>query len=146
MLLLLALLLQSSVKLEISAPKTVFFLGETIPLRLSFTSTQPNTFVVSGDAVASISRISQIDQFIVNPVADAEDPMQGLPGQSGGIGTLHSAPAVLSETPFVSEKILNEWVPLPQARHLSGTCLEPAGAKGRRARSSDGSRFQCADP
>ena len=110
MLLLLALLLQSSVKLEISAPKTVFFLGETISLRLSFTSTQPNTFVVSGDAVASISRISQIDQFIVNPVADAEDPMQGLPGQSGGIGTLHSAPAVLSETPFVSEKILNEWV------------------------------------
>ena len=110
MLLLLALLLQSSVKLEISAPKTVFFLGETIPLRLSFTSTQPNTFVVSGDAVASISRIDQIDQFIVERVADAEDPMQGLPGQSGGIGTLLSAPAVLSETPFVSEKILNEWV------------------------------------
>jgi len=109
-LLVLALLLQSSIKLEISAPKTVFFLGETIPLRLSFTSTQPNTFVVSGDAVASISRITQIDQFIVDRVADAEDPMQGLPGQSGGIGTLHSAPAVLSETPFVSEKILNEWV------------------------------------
>jgi hypothetical protein len=35
-LLLIALLLQSPVRLEISPPKTVFVLGETIPVRLSF--------------------------------------------------------------------------------------------------------------
>src|SRR5438093_7382800 len=34
---------------------------------------------------------------------------------------------------------------LPPAWHLPGTCLKPAGAKSRRARSSDGNRFQCAD-
>jgi hypothetical protein len=109
-LLLIALLLQSPVKLEISTPKTVFFLGETIPVRLSFTSTRPNEFVVSGDPVGVLSRISLSDQFIVDPATDAEDTLEGLPGQSGGIGTLHAGPAVLSDIPFVSEKILNEWV------------------------------------
>ncbi len=58
MLLLIALLLQSPIQLEISAPKSVLFLGETIPIRLSFTSTQPNAYAVSGeDPIGVLSRI-----------------------------------------------------------------------------------------
>ena len=136
MILLLAFLLQSPVKLEISAPKSVFSLGETIPLRLLFTSSQPNAFAVSGDAVGVLSRISLVDQFMVDPIADTEDPLQGLPGQSGGIGTLHAGPTTLSVTPFVSKKILNEWVRFRKPGifhiHVVSRRLERAGKYGPR--------------
>jgi hypothetical protein len=75
-----------------------------------------------------------VDQFIVDPVVDSEDPLQGLPGQGGGIGTLHAGPTVLSETPFVSEKILNEWVRFRKPGifhvHVVSRRVERAGAHG----------------
>ncbi len=134
MLLLIALLLQSPVKLEISAPKSVFFLGETIPLRLSFTSAQPNVYAVDGDPTGVLSRVSLADQFIVDPVADSEDPLQGLPGHGGGIGTLHAGPTTLSEIPFVSEKTRNEWVRFRKPGvfhvHVVSRHVEKAGERG----------------
>ncbi len=73
---------------------------------------------------------------MVDPIADTEDPLQGLPGQSGGIGTLHAGPTTLSETPFVSNKILNEWVRFRKPGifhvHVVSRRMERAGEYGPR--------------
>jgi hypothetical protein len=97
-------------ELAVSAPKTWFFLGETIPLQLMFTSTQPKSFLAETAQQDGVGRMNGMEQFIVDPASFAEDPLRGLPGESGGMGGLSGGPLPLSEKPFSFERVLNEWV------------------------------------
>jgi hypothetical protein len=97
-------------ELAVSAPKTWYFLGETIPLQLMFTSTQPKSFRADTRQYDRVGRMNFVEQFIVDPASFAEDPLRGLPGEDGGMGGLSGMPLPLSEKPFSFERILNEWV------------------------------------
>ena len=97
-------------QLAIYAPKTTFFLGETIPLQLVFTSTQANTFRAGTRQQDRVCRLNDIEQFIVAPAGFSEDPLRGLPGETGGMGGISGGPVTLSERAFSIERILNEWV------------------------------------
>src|SRR5450432_4799432 len=97
-------------ELAVSAPKTWYFLGETIPLQLVFTSTQPKSFLADTRQYDRVGRMNFVEQFIVDPASFAEDPLRGLPGESGGMGGLSGGPLTLSEKPFSFERVLNEWV------------------------------------
>jgi hypothetical protein len=97
-------------ELVISAPKTWFFLGETIPLQLMFASTQPKSFLVETQQQDRGGRVNGADRFIVDPASFAEDPLRGLPGEDGGMGGLSGGPLTLSEKPVSFERVLNEWV------------------------------------
>jgi hypothetical protein len=98
------------VAFEISAAKSEFYSGELIPLQLSFASTPPKTFLADTRFQDRIGRMNGTEEFLVDPAAFTEDPMRGLPGQGGGMGGISGGPILLSETPFVFEKLLNEWV------------------------------------
>src|SRR5690348_18405666 len=68
-------------KLVISPPKTMFLLGEIIPLQLAFTSTQPERFLAGTQQYDRVGRMNYVEQFIVDPASFAEDPLRGLPGE-----------------------------------------------------------------
>lgn len=99
------------VDLRIAAPKATFYLGEAIPLTLSFTATQPRAFVADSRLQDRVGRMNYIEEFIADPVAATEDPLRGLPGESGGMGGLSGGNAILTaDKPFTVERLLNEWV------------------------------------
>lgn len=101
----------ANLKLVIAAPKAKFFLGETIPLRLSFSASQPRTFVADSRLQDRVGRMNYTEEFRVDPVANSEDPLRGLPGESGGMGGISGGNVILTaDTPFVVERNLNEWV------------------------------------
>jgi hypothetical protein len=95
---------------EISAAKSEFYSGELIPLQLSFTSTQPKTFLAETRLQDRIGRMNGAEEFLVDPAALIEDPLHGLPGVGGGMGGISGGPILLSEKPFAFERLLNEWV------------------------------------
>ncbi|MCZ2157116.1 MAG: hypothetical protein LC114_25010 [Bryobacterales bacterium] len=124
----------AGVDLRITSPEAKFYLGEAIPLSLSFTATQPGTFVADSRLQDRVGRMNYIEEFIVDPVAATEDPLRGLPGESGGMGGLSGGNAILtSDKPFTVERTLNEWmrfrvpgtyrlyVPSRRARQVTGT-------------------------
>jgi len=48
---------------------------------------------------------------VPDPVVATEDPLRGLPGESGSMGGLSGGNVILSSArPFTVERILNEWV------------------------------------
>jgi hypothetical protein len=96
-------------KLVISVPKPAFYLGETIPLHLAYTSTQPRRFMAGTEQYDRVGRMNYIERFIVDPASFAEDPLRGLPGEQGGMGGLSGGPWPLSEKAYSFERILNEW-------------------------------------
>jgi hypothetical protein len=100
----------ASVKFTIAAAKTAWFLGETVPLQLSFTTSAPDAFSAQTRTEDRVGRMNGVEEFMVDPAAGAEDPLQGIPGGSGGMGGLSGGPIILSEKPFSFERILNEWV------------------------------------
>jgi hypothetical protein len=97
------------VKFTILAPRTEFFFGEVIPLELSFTSTQPRTFLAESRLYDRVGRMNFIEEFVVAPASLSEDPLQGLSGGEGMFGGLSGGPMILSEKPFAFERVLNEW-------------------------------------
>ena len=101
----------AGVALRIAAPKTRFYLGETIPLTLSFTASQPGSFKADSRLQDRVGRLNYLEEFRVEPVAGTEDPLRGLPGESGGMGGLSGGEIALTGAkPFVVERTLNEWV------------------------------------
>ncbi len=101
----------AGVDLRIAAPKAAFYLGETIPLTLSFTATNPRSFVADSRLQDRVGRMNYVEEFVPDSVAATGDPLHGLPGESGGMGGLSGGNAILSsEKPFTAERILNEWV------------------------------------
>lgn len=97
--------------LQLSAPKTTFYLGETIPLTLAFTADTPRTFVAESRLQDRVGRMNGTDVFVVNPANRTEDPLRGLPGEAGGLGGLSGGNAILTnDKPFRVERTLNEWV------------------------------------
>ncbi len=100
----------AGVEFRIATPKTTFYLGETIPLAFSFTATNPRSFVADSRVQDRVGRMNYIEEFVPDS-ATTEDPLRGLPGESGGMGGLSGGNAILSsEKPFTVERILNEWV------------------------------------
>ncbi len=97
-------------ELVISAPNTTFYLGETIPLQLTFSSTQAKSFLADTRLNDRVGRMNYIEEFIVDPASFAEDPLRGLPGEYGAGGGLSGGPSILSENSLSFERILNEWV------------------------------------
>ena len=100
----------AAVSFQISAAKSQFYSGELIPLQLSFTSTQPKSFLADTRLQDRVGRTNGVEEFLVDPAALTEDPLRGLPGENGGMGGLSGGPCVLSEKPFSFERLLNEWV------------------------------------
>jgi hypothetical protein len=100
----------SGARLAVTVPKTEFFLGEVIPLQLSFTSEKPGVFAAESRLYDRVGRMNHLEQFVVDPATLTEDPLQGLPGGTGGMGGLSGGPVVLSPKAFTFERVLNEWV------------------------------------
>jgi hypothetical protein len=99
------------IHLHIAAPKTAFHAGETIPLTLSFTADEPGTFVTDSRLYDRVGRLNYLDEFRADPAAAAEDPLRGLPGETGGMGGLSGGNVTLTPgKAFTVERILNEWV------------------------------------
>jgi len=98
------------VKLTATAPRTAFFLGEAIPLKLEFTSTRARAFLADSRLQDRVGRMNYTEEFVAAPASLCEDPLEGLPGGMGGMGGLSGGPVVLSEKPFAVERVLNEWV------------------------------------
>jgi len=100
----------AGVELRIAAPKAAFYSVETIPLTLSFTATNLRSFVADSRLQDPVGRMNYIEEFVPDS-ATAEDPLRGLPGETGGMGSLSGGNAILSsDKPFTVERILNEWV------------------------------------
>jgi hypothetical protein len=99
------------VELRITAPKATFYLGETIPVTFSFTAADPRSFVADSRLQDRVGRMNYTEEFVPDPVAATEDPLRGLPGETGGMRGLSGGNALLSsEKPFTVERSLNEWV------------------------------------
>jgi hypothetical protein len=98
------------VKFLIAASKREFYLGEAIRLKLSFTSSEATGFQFDTRMYDRVGRMNYIEQFVVDPASNCEDPLQGLQGGVGGMGGLSGGPVPLSAKPFVLERLLNEWV------------------------------------
>jgi hypothetical protein len=81
-----------------------------IPIELSFTSDQPDAFAADTRLYDRIGRMNYVEEFVVDAAARAEDPLQGLPGGTGGMGGLSGGPYVLSSKAFTFQRVLNEWV------------------------------------
>src|SRR5271157_1644453 len=62
------------VRFTISAPKTEFFLGEMISLDLSFTATEPHTFLADSRLQDRAGRMNFTEEFVADPASLAEDP------------------------------------------------------------------------
>jgi HEAT repeat protein len=99
-----------AVSFQISAAKSQYYSGELIPVQLSFTSTQPKTFLADTRLQDRVGRMNGVEEFLIDPAALTEDPLRGLPGENGGMGGLSGGPCVLSDKPFTFERVLNEWV------------------------------------
>ena len=82
----------------IEMPKTIFFLGEVIPLKLLISSTEPKTFM--------ISPFPGLDEFVIDPAGTVED-LQKQPRTFVYTGP---GPSTLSDQPESFEKVLNESV------------------------------------
>ena len=101
----------AGVELSIATPKTTFFAGETIPLEFSYTAASPRSFVADSRLQDRVGRLNHVEEFVSDSVAATEDPLRGLPGESGGMGGISGGDAILSaEKPFTVQRILNEWV------------------------------------
>jgi hypothetical protein len=98
------------VALAVSMPKTTYFLGEPIPLQLTFTASQPRTFLADSRQYDRVGRMNYVEEFLVDPAVSTEDPLLGLPAASGGMGGLSGGQMILSDKPFAFERLLNEWV------------------------------------
>ena len=93
-------------KFTISVAKERFYLGETIAVQLSFTSSIPRRFRADTGRTDRFSMFAHLEDFILDPAASTEDPLEGLFEASGG-SEISGGPVIL---PFNVEKILNEWV------------------------------------
>jgi len=98
----------------LSVPTTEFFLGEVIPLQLSFTSVQPGSYEADTRLYDRVGRMNYIEEFIAAPAALTEDPLQGLQGGIGAMGGLSGGPVALSPKPFTVERVLNDWIRFKQ--------------------------------
>ena len=101
---------QLGVTLTVSAPKAVFYMGETVPLDLAFTSSAPQTYAADSRLYDRAGRMNFEEVYRIDPAEGAEDPLRGLPGESSGMGGLSAGPVTLSAKPFHVERDLNEWV------------------------------------
>jgi hypothetical protein len=67
-----------AVSFVISAAKSDFYLGEPIPLQLSFTSTQPNAYRAETRMYDRVGRLNGTEEFLIDPAALTEDHCAGF--------------------------------------------------------------------
>ena len=66
----------TGVALRLSVPKTRFYLGELIPLTLSYTVGQPGRYVADSRLQDRVGRMNWIEEFRAEPAAATEDPLR----------------------------------------------------------------------
>jgi hypothetical protein len=97
-------------QLSIASDRTEFYLGETIPLHLAFSSTVKNHYQINMAQYDRSGRMSS-EQFNLSPADGAVDPLAGhLSGVGGGISSFD----FLTPTPWSTTLNLNEWVRFTQ--------------------------------
>jgi hypothetical protein len=96
-------------ELHVDSPRTRYFLGEMIPLKLAFRA-PAGAFVADSRIQDRGGRLNGVEEYVVEP-AGAQDPLRGLPGESAGMGGISGGAVGLHpDRPFVVERILNEWI------------------------------------
>jgi hypothetical protein len=95
------------------APKdarTRFRMGEQIDFEFRLTSTTPKKYLVNQGYRSNSRRVRLGAPFVVEPTAGTADPLLDLPALFEGVGggVMSSEPQYLSDTPRLSEAILNE--------------------------------------
>jgi len=93
-------------QLSIASDRTEFYLGETIPLHLAFSSTVKNHYQINTAQYDRSGRMSY-EQFNLSPADGAVDPLAGhLSGVGGGISSFD----FLTPAPWSITLNLNEWL------------------------------------
>ena len=100
----------AALRFEISTDKIGYFAGELIPLRLSFSSSERNSYQADTRLQDRVGRMNGMEEFLIDASQFVDDPLHGLPGEAAGMGGLSGGPVTLSDQPFVVERLLNEWV------------------------------------
>lgn len=105
---------------EFANGQTVYQVGETIPLQLTFTASLPNTYEMSTRSYDRSGRLN-LEEFHVSPAG--RDPLDNYynGGLFGGFigGGLSSGPRYLGSEPQIVHEDLNEWVALDRPGQYS---------------------------
>lgn len=96
--------------LEMSTPRTEYYLGEAIPLELRYWADSGTDFSADSRLQDRIGRLNGVESFEADPAADVEDPLAGQVFGAGGMGGLSGGPIRLSRKPFQFPRMLNDWV------------------------------------
>lgn len=101
---------------EIALPegRSMWRQGERIPLILRLSSSTPDRWLTDVRMGDRVGRLNDAEAFLVEPSAGVRDPLNGLPGQSGGFGGISGGPVVIKAEPFVYHRDLNEWIEFQQ--------------------------------
>jgi hypothetical protein len=132
-----------TLQLSIASDRTEFYIGETIPLHLAFSSAVKNHYQINMALYDRSGRMSY-EQFHLSPSGGTVDPLAGrLGGSGGGITSFQ----FLTPAPWSITLNLNEWVRFtqPGEYHLGITsnrvCVkdsfEPSGLSHVTARSNE---------
>ena len=97
------------VKVSIAIEQREFRIGETIPLRLSFSSTVKDRYQINMAQYDRSGRMNY-EHFIVSPAQGAVDPLANYNGVGGGLTTFQ----FLSPMSWTIKLNLNEWIRFTQ--------------------------------
>lgn len=118
---------------EIALPegRSTWRQGERIPLILRLSSSTPDRWLADVRMGDRVGRLNDAEAFRVEPTAGVRDPLEGLPGQSGGFGGISGGPAALKSEPFEYGRDLNEWIEFlqPGTYSLTVTTRRVSGIK-----------------
>lgn len=92
-------------KLSLADKRRVFRIGETIPIKLAFSSREKERYQLD-EAHGDRSGRMNFEQFIVTPADGAVDPVPELVDSMGGLTNY----SFLTRKPWTIELKLNEWV------------------------------------
>jgi hypothetical protein len=98
----------SDLTLGVSTPKQVYFLGELIPLKLTFTSSESTGYLADSNVRGCSKGPSTREKFIVDPLGATKDPLQGVDLTTGAILCTESGTSPLRSLSV--EPLLNESV------------------------------------
>jgi hypothetical protein len=101
---------EPSLTLTLTSPTADYYLGETIPLTLSFTANVPNAFVAQPVPERRFGGSTWPEQYLIDPGEGTEDPLPGH-DTNGFIGSgIIGGPRILSGGPYTVSLLLNESV------------------------------------
>jgi len=92
--------------------KSIFRMGEAIPLELHFISSTPGRYEAMTHAYHRVYHYSPwgYDNFTVDPAENTVDPLRGQAGMASAISVMSEPRTPLTSKPVVIERLLNEWL------------------------------------